>query len=167
MPLLAALHPSVADAVRRYGLDAEVVECDAELADTDAFCLAYGYSPDDSVNTILVAGKGSTPAIVACALLASDRLDVNGAVRRRLGAKKASFAASDLATELTSMERGGVTAIGLPVDVPVWIDARVLTRPRVILGGGNRTSKLLLAPDRLALVPGIEFVAGLTVTPAD
>ena len=54
-------------AVRRVlnGLGAayEMVPCDPALADTDAFCQAYGYSLRDSANTIVVAGKAQPPLL--------------------------------------------------------------------------------------------------------
>lgn len=163
---LTELHPLVAAAVQAAGLEIEVLRCDADLADTEAFCRAYAIAPEDSVNTILVAGKGGSLAgvvLVACAVLATDRLDVNGVVRRRLGAKKASFASPDVAVAATAMERGGVTVLGLRDEIPVWIDARVMARERVVLGGGNRTSKLRLAPGQLTSVCGFEVVDGLAL----
>ena len=100
--------------LRQLGADHEIVPCDPALADTAAFCEAYGYSPDDSANTIIVVGKGETPRPVACVVLASTRLDVNGVVRRRLEVRKASFASADETMQLTGMEIGGVTAFALP-----------------------------------------------------
>ncbi len=66
--------------------------CDPALADTAAFCEAYGYRLDESANTIVVIGKSDPPRYAACVVLANTRLDVNRAVRSRLGVKKASFA---------------------------------------------------------------------------
>ena len=99
--------------LRQLGVDHEIVPCDPALADTAAFCEAYGYSPDDSANTIIVVGKGETPRPVACVVLASTRLDVNGVVRKRLEVRKASFASADETMQLTGMEIGGVTAFAL------------------------------------------------------
>lgn len=158
---LGRLHQLVAAAVEATGVPVEVVECDPALADTAQFCEAYGYSPDDSANTIVVVGKAAEPVHAACVVLASTRLAVNTVVRRRLGTRKASFAPAEVTLALTGMEIGGVTALGLPTDVPVWIDARVLDRERVILGGGNRSSKLLVDPRELASLPGVEVVDGL------
>ena len=110
--------------------------CDPDLADTAAFCEAYGYAPQDSANTIVVAGKSTPPVYAACVVLATTRLDVNGTVRRRLGARKASFASADETREMTGMLIGGVTAFGLPPKLPVWVDAAVMGRERIILGGG-------------------------------
>src|SRR5215831_6077746 len=94
------------------GIAHEVIPCDPELADTAAFCAAYGYALQDSANTIVVVGKSTPPVYAACVVLATTRLDVNGVVRRRLGARKASFASSDETKEITGMMIGGVTAFG-------------------------------------------------------
>jgi prolyl-tRNA editing enzyme YbaK/EbsC (Cys-tRNA(Pro) deacylase) len=108
-----------------------------------------------------VATKTDPPRYVACVVLATTRLDVNGFVRRRLGAKKVSFASAEAATALTGMAVGGVTAFGLPADVPVWVDAAVATRPSIILGGGSRRRKLRVAPGELSKIKGSEVVEGL------
>lgn len=158
---LGLLHPLVAADVEASGIPVEVVECDPALADTAQFCEAYGYSPEDSANTIVVVGKAVEPVHAACVVLASTRLAVNSVVRRRLGTRKASFAPPEVTLELTGMEIGGVTALGLPADMPVWIDAAVLRRGRVILGGGNRSSKLLVDPRELAARRRFEVVEGL------
>ena len=138
-----------------------MVPCDPALADTAAFCDAYGYAMEDSANTIVVVGKGDPPRYAACVLLATTRLDVNGVVRRRLGVRKASFADAASTLELTGMALGGVTAVGLPEDVPLWIDTAVLERARIVLGGGSRARKLLAPPALLLALPGAEVVDGL------
>jgi prolyl-tRNA editing enzyme YbaK/EbsC (Cys-tRNA(Pro) deacylase) len=138
-----------------------VVPCDPDLADTAAFCAAYGYAMEDSANTIVVTGKGEPPHHAACVLLATTRLDVNGTVRRRLGVRKASFADAATTLELTGMALGGVTAVGLPEGLPLWVDAAVLERERIVLGGGSRARKLLAPPALLLALPGAEVVDGL------
>ena len=107
---------SVRRQLDELGIEHEIVPCDPDLADTAAFCEAYGYAPEDSANTIVVAGKSTPPVYAACVVLATTRLDVNGTVRRRLGARKASFASADETREMTGMLIGGVTAFGLPPD---------------------------------------------------
>ena len=113
-----------------------------------------------SANTIIVVGKSDPPVYAACVVLATTRLDVNKAVRKRLGVRKASFAGADATRDLTGMEIGGVTPFGLPPDLPLWIDARVMERPRIILGGGSRDRKVLAAPAILTAAGG-ERVADL------
>lgn len=143
-------------------LDHEVVACDPDLADTTEFCRAYGYALEDSANAILVVGKSAERPVVCCVVLASTRLDVNGAVRRRLGTRRASFAsAEDTVDRSGGMQIGGVTPFGLPADVPVWIDAAVLDRERVIVGGGSRERKVLCPPTSLVALPTAEVVEGL------
>ena len=151
----------VHDVLASLGVPYEIVACDPELADTAAFCAHYGYAMEDSANTILVAGKSDPVRFVACVVLATTRLDVNGLVRRRLGVKKASFADREQTMALTGMAIGGVTAIGLPEGVPLWIDSRVVERPRIVLGGGDRTSKILAPPDLLLALPNAEIIPDL------
>jgi prolyl-tRNA editing enzyme YbaK/EbsC (Cys-tRNA(Pro) deacylase) len=151
----------VAEHLDRLGVDYELMPCDPDLADTAAFCAAYGVAPEDSANTIVVAGKPETIGHVACVVLATTRLDVNRAVRQRLGAKKASFASADETLAITGMMIGGVTAFGLPPALPIWVDAAVMSRPRVVLGGGSRSMKVRVAPDVLRAVAGLEIVDGL------
>ncbi|HEY0442897.1 MAG TPA: YbaK/EbsC family protein [Candidatus Limnocylindrales bacterium] len=143
------------------GVPFELFACDPALADTAAFCAAYGFDPAESANTIVVAGKAEPRRYAACIVLAPDRLDVNHAVRDRLGTRKASFAAPDETRELTGMEIGGVTPFGLPADLPVWVDAAVMARPRIVLGGGSRSWKVIAAPAILLALPNMEVVTGL------
>ena len=144
------------------GLPHEIVACDPELADTAAFCEAYGYSPDDSANAILVVGKSAERPVACCLVLASYRLDVNGAVKARLGTRKASFAGADETVARSGgMQIGGVTPFGLPEDIPVWIDAAVMERSEIIVGGGSRDRKILCPPTSLASLPTAEVVEGL------
>jgi prolyl-tRNA editing enzyme YbaK/EbsC (Cys-tRNA(Pro) deacylase) len=147
------------------GVDYELFACDPELADTAAFCAAYGFSPEDSANTILVIGKSDPPRYAACVTLAPYRLDVNRAVRDRLGTRKASFAPAESTRDITGMEIGGVTVFGLPPELPIWVDSRVMTRPRVILGGGSRYWKVISTPEILRALPRAEVVEGLATEP--
>jgi prolyl-tRNA editing enzyme YbaK/EbsC (Cys-tRNA(Pro) deacylase) len=59
------------------------------------------------------------------------------------------------------MEIGGVTPIGLPAALPVWIDARIMALDYIILGGGNRASKLKVGPGLLRTIDGVEIIDGL------
>jgi len=151
----------VQDQLDGLGVPFELFACDPNLADTANFCAAYGFSPDDSANTILVIGKSDPPVYAACVVLATSRLDVNKTVKQRLGTRKASFAPAEDTRAITGMEIGGVTVFGLPPDLPVWIDARVMARERVVLGGGSRSFKVIAAPEILLRLPKAEVVEGL------
>ena len=87
-----------------------VAEIDPDLADTAAFCAAYSAPMDGSANCVVVAGRrGDQTRHAACLVLASTRADVNSVVRKRLNARRASFAPMDEAVALTGMEYGGIT----------------------------------------------------------
>jgi len=96
----------------------ELFACDPALADTAAFCAAYGFALADSANTIVVVGKSTPPVYAACVVLATHRVDVKHAVRDRLATRKASFASPDETRDLTGRQVGGVTAFGLPNGIP-------------------------------------------------
>jgi prolyl-tRNA editing enzyme YbaK/EbsC (Cys-tRNA(Pro) deacylase) len=157
--MLEKLDPSVRSVMERIDVPYEVVDCDPELADTANFVKAYGYSLEDSANAIVVIGKSDPPRYVACVVLANTRLDVNRAVKRKLGAR-ASFASAEDVARLTGMTLGGVTPIGI-TEMPIWVDARVMSRPRIIIGGGNRSSKILTSPEIFRSLPNAEIVEGL------
>ncbi len=147
------------------GVPYELFACDPALADTAQFCAAYGFALDDSANTIVVAGKSEPRVYAACIVLAPHRLDVNRAVKQKLGTRKASFAAADETRTITGMEIGGVTPFGLPPDLPVWVDAAVMGRERIVLGGGSRSWKVLAAPEILLRLANVEVVEGLAGPP--
>ena len=155
-PVYAALS-SVTGAIEVF-----VAPIDAELADTAAFCERYDVRPEVSANCVVVAGKREgAQRIAGCVILATTRADVNGAVRRRLDVRKASFLAVAEAVELTAMEYGGITPIGLPSEWPLLVDAAVVSAGTVVIGSGIRGSKLALPASTLAELPGAEVLDGL------
>jgi prolyl-tRNA editing enzyme YbaK/EbsC (Cys-tRNA(Pro) deacylase) len=160
-PVAAALEIWPAEAP----IDADqvmVAPIDPDLADTAAFCAAYGVAPEESANCVVVAGRrGDTVRYAACVILATTRADVNGVVRRFLDARKASFAPIDEAVRLTGMEYGGITPIGLPASWPVLVDARVVATPHVVIGSGVRHSKIAIAGPALGALPGTEVIEDL------
>lgn len=162
---MSLLLPRVERQLSDLRIPHSVMECDPDFADTAAFCDRYGVDPADSANTILVASKRPPDVFGVCVALATTRLDVNRAVRDALGVKKLSFAPADVTLTVTGMEIGGVTPFGLDDDIPVLVDGAVMERPEIVLGGGNRTSKLRVTPDQLRSLPNVSIVQGLA-TPA-
>lgn len=137
--------------------DVLVAPIDPTLADTAAFCEAYEVGMDVSANCVVVAGKrGGEVRYAACLVLATTRADVNGTVRRLLDARKASFAPMDEAVEITGMEYGGITPVGLPAGWPLLVDTAVAATPYVVIGSGLRRSKLVVAGADLLRLPGAE-----------
>ena len=153
--------PVIKAALAASGLGFEVWPCDDELADTAAFCAYYQVPLENSVNAILVRDKADGGNHALCMVAATHRLDVNKTVRKRLGAKKASFATPDETRAITGMEIGGVSPIGLPVGVRVWVEESIMKLDYIILGGGNRISKLKVPPDIFLQIADCEIVAEL------
>jgi prolyl-tRNA editing enzyme YbaK/EbsC (Cys-tRNA(Pro) deacylase) len=151
----------VSSALDALGVPHEVLPCDPELADTAAFCAHYGFTLEQAANTILVASKKvDPPRYAVCVVLGTTRLDVNQKVRDLLDVKRLSFADAETTIELTGMQIGGVTAFGIE-GLQVYVDAAVLEQPRVVMGGGNRSSKLLIDPQELLKVPDVTVVRDL------
>ncbi len=135
---------------------------DETLADTAEFCAAYEVARQDSANCVVIAGRrGEVSRYAACVVLATTRADVNNVVRKRLDARKASFAPMDDAVSLTGMEYGGITPIGIPADWALYIDQAVLERDIVVIGSGLRRSKIALPTALLTELPQAEIIDGL------
>jgi prolyl-tRNA editing enzyme YbaK/EbsC (Cys-tRNA(Pro) deacylase) len=159
--MLGILDPKVANGLQQYGLIYDIFPCEPEYADTVELMEHYGFTREEIVNTILVAGKAEPTRFAACVVLATCKVDVNKKVCQLLGVKRATFAAPEQTAQLTGMMIGGVTVFGLPDNLPVFIDEAVMDRPKILLGGGNRSSKLLLHPRELRKLPNLIIVPGL------
>ncbi|GHD86574.1 YbaK/EbsC family protein [Streptomyces naganishii] len=160
----------VADALRDWRGDVPAdqivyVETDPQWADTAVFVERYGRELlEQSANCVVVAGRrGGETRLAACVVLSTTRVDVNGVVRRRLDARKASFAPMDVATGETGMEYGGITPIGLPESWPILVDRAVVDLPYVLVGSGRRRGKLLVPGKAFAGLPGAVVLDGLGV----
>ena len=118
---------------------------------------------EESANCVVIAAKrGSLVTYAACMVTATTRADVNGLVRRHLGAKKASFGPMDTVTSLSGMEYGGITPIGLPDSWPVLVDDLVAKAPTVVVGSGSGV-QAVAARHLLAELPAAQVLPGLGV----
>jgi prolyl-tRNA editing enzyme YbaK/EbsC (Cys-tRNA(Pro) deacylase) len=141
------------------------VDTDPEIADTAAFVAHHG---EDllavSANCVVVLAKrGAESTLAACVVRSGGRADVNGAVRRHLGARKVSFAPLETAVGETGMEHGGITPVGLPAHWPLLVDPLVADLPLVLIGSGRRRGKLIVPGKALAQLPGAVVLDGLTL----
>jgi prolyl-tRNA editing enzyme YbaK/EbsC (Cys-tRNA(Pro) deacylase) len=147
--------------LRALDIPYEPIPCDPALADTAGFCEHYGVPPQVTANTIIVASKKEPKLYAACLALATCRVDVNHVVTRLLGVKRLSFASAEETVQRTGMLVGGVTVFGLPADMPLYIDRRVMQLEEVVLGGGSRSWKVRVAPSVLLRLPNANVVEGL------
>lgn len=146
---MTKLDPAVQRELDALAIPHEVLPCNPEWADTDVFCANYGIPRENAANTILVAAKTEPRQYVACLVTASTKLDVNHKVSKLIGIKRLSFASAEETAALTGQLIGGVTVFGLPESVPLYIDTRVMHCHSIIVGGGNRSRKIRLAPANL------------------
>ncbi|MCI0155279.1 hypothetical protein KNO15_01005 [Leifsonia shinshuensis] len=140
-----------------------IVEIDPDVSDTAATQERFGLEADTLANCVVVGGKREgVERIAACVVLATTRADVNNTVKRLLDVRKASFLPMDRAVELTGMEYGGITPIGLPEEWPLLVDSRVVADGVVvIIGSGVRRSKILLPGRLLGDLPSARVIDGL------
>ena len=142
--------------------DAYVTQIDPDLADTAALCETYEVAMDVAANCVVVAGtRGGVTRYAARVVLATTRADVNGLVRKRLDARKASFAPMDVAVAMSGMEYGGITPVGLPPEWLLLVDEAVVATAQVVVGSGVRRSKLVVPGAALAALQHSEVVPGL------
>jgi prolyl-tRNA editing enzyme YbaK/EbsC (Cys-tRNA(Pro) deacylase) len=164
MPDDSAIEAKVIASLETIGLPYEVVQIDPGFADTAAFCEKYGFPPEQCANTIIVATKKEPRHYTACVVRATARLDVNHRVKQLMGNARVSFTRGEETVALTGMLIGGVTALGLPERIPVYIDPGLMTCDYIILGGGSRSTKIKISPEALTKIPGASVIYGLTLS---
>jgi len=150
---LPELDPNVQQAVDALGVRYEVLDCRPEWADTDMFCANYDIPRDHAANAILIASKSEPKQYAVCLVLATTKIDVNHAVSKLMGIKRLSFAPAEETKVVTGQAIGGVTVFALPPAIPLYIDNRIMEKDYVIVGGGNRSTKIKLAPSELRKIP--------------
>ena len=151
----------VQEALAALQAEFTVIDIDPAFTHTADFCAQYGYSQEHSANAIVVASKRPPGHNAVCLATATTRLDVNRRVRGLLGVRKLSFASAELTMELTGMEIGGVTPFGLPEDLPVYVDARIMSLDEIIVGGGNRSTKISVNPEVFDRMPSVSVIEDL------
>lgn len=143
------IHKSVSNLFQENEDLLEIFECKDEFSDTQSFCDHYGYKIEDSCNAILIKSKKPEQFYALFCVLGVDRLDVNHKGKAVLSSKKLSFASREEAEEITGQIYGGISPLGLPKDIKIYVDKNVMSRDKVFIGGGNRVSKFFLSPETL------------------
>ena len=166
-PVAAALRVLEAASPEGAGLARQAQVVPINPSHTDALNAHYDLDPEATGNCVLVAGKRTgQERIAACVVRATDFADVNHVVKKRIDVRKASFLPVERAVEMSGMEYGGITPVGLPEDWRLFIDGAVAERATVLIGSGVRHSKLLVPGALLVALPGAERVENLGARPA-
>lgn len=161
-PNVELLNNDVYVEISKLGIDYKVIECDEKYADTHIFCEQYDYPIEYCANTILLSSKKPPDYYVACVLQGHKKLDVNNKIRKFMNSTKVSFASREETTSLTKMKSGGVTIFGLPNLIDIYVDINIMNQPYLILGSGNRQSKIIVKPDCFKQIPNIKLIEDIT-----
>ena len=143
------IHQTISNIFAENLDDLEAFECEDQFSDTQSFCNHYGFKIEDSCNAILLKSKKPNEFVALFCVLGSNRLDVNHKAKSLLNAKKISFASKEEAEGITNQIYGGISPLGIPNEINVFIDKKVMEREKVFIGGGNRVSKFFLKPEVL------------------
>lgn len=140
-----------------------VAEIDPKYMGGKELCEHYGVNPDEGANCVVVeAVRNEGSEYVAILVPVGYRADLNGMVRKHLDARRVSLAPLDKVLEITGMEYGSITPFGLPDDWKKLIDARLLEKEKIVVGGGKQISKLLLPTSVLRELPKVEIIEDLS-----
>lgn len=157
----AAQWENVTSELNRLGVACELITIDPAYSDTRSFCEHYGYPLDNVGNTIIVGSRREPKVYAACLVTARKRLDVNHTVRDLLGVRRLSFATGEETEAINGMALGGETIVCLPPELPIYIDSSILFLDYLIIGGGDRSHKIRLAPSDIERIPQVKTVEGL------
>lgn len=150
-------------ALDSIGIQYDIIKCDPTYADTVNFCREYSYPIDKSGNTIIVASKKDPVTYSACIVKGSARLDANKTVKRLMGVSRVSFASPEQVIALTGMLIGGITPFALPDEIPIYVDENIMRLDYVILGSGDRSSKIKVPPIAIAKLRNVRIIPGLSL----
>lgn len=159
----ADIEMKVTKQLERLGVIYDWIEIDPDYADTASFCEKYGFSLNNSGNTIIIASKRGEKRYSACIVRAIDKLDVNKKLRSIMEVPRLSFANATETMDLTGMMIGGVTPFALPESIPIYVDRLIMDLDYVILGGGSRSAKLKIQPVDLLKIPDVHLIEGLSL----
>ena len=141
---------------------AKVGEIDPACADGESLHQVYGVPYEKELNCLVVAGsRGEETTYAALLVPYGKRASMNSVVRTPLNAKRVVFADLDYVIQMTGMEFGSITPVGLPEGWKILAEETILEQESVIIGGGKVCSKLEIPTSLLKKLPGFIAVKGL------
>tara|TARA_B100001057_G_scaffold231699_1_gene231966 strand:- start:12159 stop:12635 length:477 start_codon:yes stop_codon:yes gene_type:complete len=155
---MVEIHNTVAKVFENNKVNLEIYECKDEFSDTQNFCDHYGFDIEDSCNAILIKAKKPKEFYAMFCVLGSTRLDVNQKAKIAMGAKRVSFASREEAELVTNQIYGGISPLGLPDNMKIFVDQNVMNREKLFIGAGNRVSKFFLSPKLLVELTNAEVL---------
>ena len=158
----AQVERKVIEVLDGLGVPYEIIAIDPAFADTAQFCEQYGFRWTNPATRSSSARRRSRSSTRHASCWRRRRLDVNHTVRKLMGVPRLSFATAEETRALTGMMIGGVTVFALPPDLPIYVDETRIECERIILGGGSRSTKVLVAPEVLKRLPNARVIDGLS-----
>jgi len=139
-----------------------VAEIDPEYSGGFELCERYQIDSRYGINCLVAEAKRNNIKTY-CALLVpvGYKYNMSSVVRKQLNARMVSVAPLDYVIEQTKMEFGSITPIGLPNEWHIFIDPLTLKEEYIIIGGGFKTSKLMIPSKLLLQLPNAMILEGL------
>jgi Cys-tRNA(Pro)/Cys-tRNA(Cys) deacylase len=126
-------------------------EVDPDHLDAPTVAAKIGLPPEQVFKTLVA--RGDRNGVLIAVVPANAELDLK-ALARLSGDRKVELTPLKEVQPLTGYIRGGVTALGLKRDYPVYADETIELFDRVSVSAGVRGTQILLAPaDYLKAVP--------------
>ena len=145
----------------REGL-VKAAKIDPAFADGESLSREYEVPYEMELNCLIVEGqRGDTVKYAALVVPYGKRANMNAKVRTPLDVKKVSFADLNYVCEVTGMEYGSITPVGLPEGFMILIDESIFLQKEVIVGSGKANGKLLLPSDLFKKMDNCIVVEGL------
>jgi Cys-tRNA(Pro)/Cys-tRNA(Cys) deacylase len=130
----------------RLGIRYELREYEVEGEHLDAMTVAarIGLAPEQVFKTLAV--RGDRNGIAVAVVPANAELDLK-ALARLTGDRRIEMLPLKEVQPATGYIRGGVTALGLKHDYPVWVDETVELFDIISVSAGARGTQILLSPE--------------------
>jgi Cys-tRNA(Pro) deacylase len=114
-----------------------------------------GWPPHHVVKTLVMQDEAAKPLIV---LMHGDCSVSTKNLARQIGAKQVEPCKPEVAQRHSGYLVGGTSPFGTKRDMPVYVEAEILTLPKILINGGRRGYLIEIAPQVITQVLGAKVV---------
>ena len=138
---------------------ATVYDADAEFHSADEAATILGVSLDAMYKTLVVLREGARSRPIIVMVPSDTQLDLK-MLAQSLGEKKLRMATQREAEQLTGMQVGGISVLGLkrPAAFDIFIDERARTLETIHISAGERGIEIALRTADLVALTGAKYV---------
>ena len=142
--------------LRRHGVSfTEHVYDYVEHGGTAESARQLGVAEGQVIKTLVMHDERARPLIV---LMHGDKQVSTKNLARQIGAKSVGPCSPEVAQRHSGYQVGGTSPFGLRKALPVYVEANVLTLPRICINGGRRGFLVGIAPQVLSELLGAKAV---------